>query len=214
MRQWKLILKIQSIEPQKRRKNRFTITLESGDVFGLSEDVFLSMPLQVGQKLDSKELEILNSLESRTRIRDQALILLSYRQRSRSELSQRLKEKGHGQKVIESLLDEFESKGYINDSDFAKTYATHLVEKKMTGKIAVRNKFYPHNIPDHILNPIIDKLYVSNPPLDLVKSIIDKKMQIRKRTPKEKTRLVNLLKRKGFVWDEIEPAINNIDWNE
>ena len=172
------------------------------------------MPLQVGQKLDSKELDALKSLESRTRIRDQALILLSYRQRSRSELSQRLKEKGHGQKVIESLLDEFESKGYINDSDFANMYATHLVENKMTGKIGVRNKFYPHNIPDHILNPIIDKLYVSNPPLDLVKSIIDKKMQMRKRTQKEKTRLVNLLKRKGFVWDEIEPAINNIDWNE
>ena len=172
------------------------------------------MPLEVGQKLDTKELEMIKSFESKTRIKDQALILLSYRQRSRSELSQRLKEKGHGQKVIESLMDEFESKGYINDSEFAKMYATHLVGKKMTGKIAVRNKFYPHNIPDHILNPIIDKLYVSNPPLDLVKSIIDKKMQMRKRTQKEKTRLVNLLKRKGFVWDEIEPAINNIDWNE
>jgi len=153
------------------------------------------MPLQVGQKLDSKELEILKSLESRTRIRDQALILLSYRQRSRSELSQRLKEKGHGQKVIESLLDEFESKGYINDSDFANMYATHLVEKKMTGKIAVRNKFYPHNIPDHILNPIIDKLYVSNPPLDLVKSIIDKKMQTEKNS-KRKNKISQSFKKK------------------
>ena len=172
------------------------------------------MSLNVGQKLDAKDLDVLKSLESKTKIRDQALILLSYRQRSRSELFKRLQEKGHGQKLIESLLDEFESKGYINDSDFAKMYATHLVEKKMIGKIAVRNKFYPHNIPDHILNPIIDKLYVSNPPLDLVKSIIDKKMQMRKRTQKEKTRLVNLLKRKGFVWDEIEPAINNFDWNE
>ncbi len=170
--------------------------------------------MKVGQKLDAKELEIIKSLESKTRIKDQALILLSYRQRSRSELSQRLNEKGHGQKVIESLLDEFESKGYINDLEFAKMYATHLVEKKLTGKIAVRNKFFPHNIPDHILNPIIDKLYVLNPPLNLVNSIIDKKLQMRKRTPKEKTKLVNLLKRKGFVWDEIEPAINNIDWNE
>jgi len=172
------------------------------------------MQLKVGQKLDKKEIETIKSLESKIRIRDQALILLSYRQRSRSELSQRLKEKGHGQEEIESLLDEFEKKGYINDSEFAKMYATHLVEKKMTGKIAVRNKFFPHNIPDHILNPIIDKLYVSNPSLDLVKRIINKRMQMRKRTPKEKTRLVNLLKRKGFVWDEIEPAINKIDWNE
>ena len=75
------------------------------------------MPLKVGQKLDAKELEILKSLESKTRIRDQALILLSYRQRSRSELSQRLKEKGHGQKVIESLLDEFESRAGRIEND-------------------------------------------------------------------------------------------------
>ena len=172
------------------------------------------MSLNVGQKLDAKELGVLKSLESKTRIRDQALTLLSYRQRSRSELFKRLKEKGHRKKLIEALLDEFESKGYVNDSDFANIYATHLVEKKMIGKIAVRNKFYPHNIPDHILNPIIDKLYLLNPPLDIVKSIIKKKMQMRKKTTKEKTRLVNLLKRKGFVWNEIEPAINNIDWNE
>ena len=172
------------------------------------------MSLNVGQKLDAKELGVLKSLESKTRIRDQALTLLSYRQRSRSELFKRLKEKGHRKKLIEALLDEFESKGYVNDSDFANIYATHLVEKKMIGKIAVRNKFYPHNIPDHILNPIIDKLYLLNPPLEIVKSIIEKKMQMRKKTTKEKTRLVNLLKRKGFVWNEIEPAINNIDWNE
>tara|TARA_B100001250_G_C19548034_1_gene677735 strand:+ start:171 stop:689 length:519 start_codon:yes stop_codon:yes gene_type:complete len=172
------------------------------------------MSLNVGQKLDAKELGVLKSVESKTRIRDQALTLLSYRQRSRSELFKRLKEKGHRKKLIESLLDEFESKGYVNDSDFANIYATHLVEKKMIGKIAVRNKFYPHNIPDHILNPIIDKLYLLNPPLEIVKSIIEKKMQMRKKTTKEKTRLVNLLKRKGFVWNEIEPAINNIDWNE
>ena len=126
----------------------------------------------------------------------------------------RLKEKGHAPKDIESLLDEFESKGYINDSDFVRMYATHLVKKKMNGRIAVRNKFHLHQIPDHILDPILDELYQANPSSDLVKLITDKRMQTREKTLKEKTRLVNLLKRKGFIWNEIEPAINGIEWDE
>jgi len=153
-------------------------------------------------------------LEATIRIKNHALILLSYRQRSRAELTRRLKEKGHAPKDIESLLDEFESKGYINDSDFIRTYATHLVKKKMTGRIAVRNKFHLHQIPDHILDPILDELYQANPSSDLVKLITDKRMQTREKTLKEKTRLVNLLKRKGFIWNEIEPAINGIEWDE
>ena len=153
-------------------------------------------------------------MEATIRIKNHALILLSYRQRSRAELTRRLKEKGHAPKDIESLLDEFESKGYINDSDFIRTYATHLVKKKMTGRIAVRNKFHQHQIPDHIFDPILDELYQANPSSDLVKLITDKRMQTREKTLKEKTRLVNLLKRKGFIWNEIEPAINGIEWDE
>ena len=147
-------------------------------------------------------------------IRNQALTLLSYRQRSRAELTRRLKEKGHALKDIKPLLDEFESKGYINDSDFARMYATHLVEKKMIGRFAVRNKFYEHQIPDHILDPILDELYQKNPTSELVKLIMNKRMKTRTKTQKEKTRLVNLLKRKGFVWIDIEPAINDIKWDE
>jgi len=93
-------------------------------------------------------------------------------------------------------------------------YATHLVEKKKIGRFVVRNKFYEHHIPDHILDPILDELYQKNPTSELVKLIMNKRMKTRAKTQKEKTRLVNLLKRKGFVWNDIEPAINDIKWNE
>ena len=113
---------------------------------------------------------------------------------------------------IESVLDDFESKGYINDSNFAKMYANHLVTNKNIGEIAVRNKFFPHQIPDHILNPILDNLYGLNPPEKLVKLTIEKRMRSRKASKKEKTKLMNILKRRGFSWDEIEPELNKLNW--
>ena len=111
-------------------------------------------------------------------------------------------------------MNDLETKGYINDSDFAKMYATHLVEKKMIGKIAVRDEFYKHQIPDSILDPILDDLYESHPPLEIIQYIISKRMKTRKKTEKEKTRLINLLKRKGFTWDEMESEIKGMDWGD
>ena len=103
--------------------------MESGDVFGISGDVFLSNPLKVGQNLETKEISQLQSLDLKNRIRNQALNLLSFRQRSRAELFRRLNEKGHQIQYIEPILDDLESKGYLNDSEFAKMYAAHLIEK-------------------------------------------------------------------------------------
>ena len=147
-----------------------------------------------------------------TRIKNHAYILLSYRQRSRAELVLRLKEKGYDIQDIETVIDDFESKGYINDSNFAKMYANHLVTNKNIGKIAVRNKFFPHQIPDHILNPILDSLYDLNAPEKLVKLTIKKRMRSREASKKEKTKLMNFLKRRGFSWDEIEPELNKLNW--
>ena len=146
------------------------------------------------------------------RIKNHAYILLSYRQRSRAELVRRLKEKGYAMQNIESVLDDFESKGYINDSNFAKMYANHLVTNKNIGEIAVRNKFFAHQIPDHFLSPILDSLYGLISPEKLVKLTIEKRMRSREGSKKEKTKLMNILKSRGFSWDEIEPELNKLNW--
>ena len=50
-------LKIVSISSQKRRKDRYTVNFDTGDVFGLSEDVFISSQLRVGQEITRTELD-------------------------------------------------------------------------------------------------------------------------------------------------------------
>ena len=56
-------LKIVSISPQKRRKGRYTVHLDTGDVFGLSEDVFISSKLGVGQTITRSELKAIEIKE-------------------------------------------------------------------------------------------------------------------------------------------------------
>ena len=211
-RLWKLTHKIQSIVPQKKRKNRFTITLESGDVFGISGDVLISNPLDAGQTLTKKALEHLKRIETQQQIKIRILRLLSYRQRSRAEVLILIKRKGYSEDDIVPVLDELDSKGYMDDKAFTTMYASYLIKKKSLGRIAVKYKFSQHQIPPDLLNAILDELYATYPPGEIVQQIMDKRILVRGNSLKEMKKLVNTLKQKGFRWQDIEPILNTVKW--
>tara|TARA_B110000438_G_scaffold183405_1_gene175218 strand:- start:1989 stop:2630 length:642 start_codon:yes stop_codon:yes gene_type:complete len=204
--------KIQSIKPQKKRRDRFTVILESGDVFGISGDVLLSNPLYHGQNLTTKELDHVKQIENQQKIKIKILNYLSYRERSKEELRNALKNKGYTESEIEPVLTELESKGYLNDKSFTIMYATYLINKKLLGRKSVISKFYQHKIPDDILSPILDDLYRTYPIEKGIKLIIEKRISVRGNSLKEKKNLVNLLFRKGYSWADIEHQINENDW--
>ena len=204
--------KIESIKPQKKRRDRFTVTLESGDVFGISGDVLLSNPLHPGQKISVKELDHVKQIENYQKIKIKILNYLSFRQRSKEELIKALKNKGYNESEINPVLIELESKGYIDDKAFTLMYATYLIDKKLLGRRSVISKFYQHKIPDDILEPILDKLFKKYPVEKGIELIIKKRIATRGNSLKEKNSIVNLLFRKGYSWADIEDQINEGEW--
>ena len=166
----KLDHKIISIKPQRSR-NRYNIIFESGDVFGISGDVLLSRNLSEGEYISDKELNKIKNDEVYQKIKEKIFRLLSYRARSRFELYTRISAKGFNKHQVSHVLDELEAKGYIDDSEFSKMYAMHLIRSKHLGRIAVKYQFIKHQIPQEILDPILDELYTKYPVEDLIKKI-------------------------------------------
>ena len=204
----KLNHRIISIKPQ-RTKNRFNITLESGDVFGISEDVLISSKLSEGKYVSDKELGRIRSHEVHQKIKEKVFHLLSFRTRSRYELYTRLLRKGFDRSKISNVIDELEEKGYIDDKEFSKMYATHLIRSKLLGKIAVKHQFIRHQIPSDILDSILDELYIKYPIEELIKRIILKKEH--KLSPEliKDKKLIDRIKRKGYSWGEITSVISS-----
>tara|TARA_Y100001970_G_scaffold136327_1_gene167753 strand:- start:153 stop:785 length:633 start_codon:yes stop_codon:yes gene_type:complete len=204
----KLNHRIISIKPQ-RSKNRFNITLESGDVFGISEDVLVSSKLSEGKYVSNKELDRIINDEVHQKIKDKVLHLLSFRARSRFELYTRLTRKGFDKSKISNVIDELEEKGYLDDKEFSKTYASHLIRSKCLGRIAVEYQFKKHQIPSDILDPILDELYIEYPIEELIKRIILKKEH--KLSPEliKDKKLIDRIKRKGYSWGEITSVISS-----
>ena len=205
----KLSHKIISIQPQKRLKNRYSITFESGDVFGISGDVLISSTLSIGTCLSDEELVKLKVNEALQKIKEQILHLLSYRARSRFELFTRLSSRGFEKNQVYNVIDELEAKGYIDDKEFSKMYALHLVKSKYLGKFAVKHHFLKHQISPEILDPILDELYIEYPIDTLIKKIINKKkLEFSPELISDKKVMAHI-KRKGFSWDDITTTLNS-----
>ena len=199
---------IVSILPQKKNKSRYTIKFKSGKIIGLSETNLISYKISVGQKISSNMLSKIDNDERLQSIKFKALNYLSYRARSKKEVKISLLKKGFHQDDIDKVLEELVIKGYLDDKSFAKNYARYLIKIKRLGRIAVKNRFFVHNINQEVLNPILDKLYEKYPPDYLISEIVKKKKYPRDYEIMNDKKLINHLKRKGFSWNEISTYFN------
>ena len=163
----------------------------------------------VGKKVSSKDYQKIKTDENRYSIKTKALNFLSFRPRSIKEVEISLLKKGFDKESISIVLDELIKKKYLNDEDFARTFAMHLIKNKMLGKIAVYNRFFIHQIEQDMLNSILDELYEKYQPKDLIKKIVEKKGSHDNINPIKDRKIVDHLKRKGFSWSEISSALNS-----
>ncbi|MFQ6606493.1 MAG: regulatory protein RecX [Fidelibacterota bacterium] len=198
--------KIVAIQTQGRRKKRRTIRLDTGDVFGISEDVFLSSGLGVGDGLTPAAVNELIAKDEMYQVQESALHLLGYRQRSRGELRRRLLQKKYPANVVDRVLDKLEEKKYINDEEFAFQLAREKTKNKLIGPFALRVELKSFALSADLVEKAITKTYEELPMETLLDSLLAKR-HIKKGTAltdKEKQRLRDFLYRKGYPWEVIE----------
>jgi regulatory protein len=112
--------KITAIQVQKRAPNRVNIYLDGEFAFGLARIV--AAWLRVGQELDERKIEQLQAEDARERALQQALLFLSYRARSESEIRRNLQKHEIPEAVIEETLEKLRKDGFANDGEFAKAW--------------------------------------------------------------------------------------------
>src|SRR5690242_7785942 len=95
--------KISAIQPQKRDPNRVNIHLDGQYAFGLSRIV--AAWLTVGQDLDQQKIDSLQTQDASEGAYQQAMLYLSYRARSESEIRQNLRKHEFAEDVIEATLE-------------------------------------------------------------------------------------------------------------
>ena len=112
--------KITAIEPQKRDPNRVNIHLDGNYAFGLTR--ITAAWLKLGQELSEDKVASLQAEDNRERAYQQAMLFLSYRARSESEIRQNLIKHEIPQDVIEQTLERLRENQLADDNQFARAW--------------------------------------------------------------------------------------------
>ncbi len=204
-----MMRKITAIEVQKRSPNRVNIHLDGEFAFGLARIV--AAWLRVGQELNDEKIEQLQAEDTRERAFQQAMLFLSYRARSDSEIRQNLHKHEIPEPVIEQTLERLRLDGLANDHQFARAWvenrSTFRPRSRRMMAMELRQKGLNEEAVSSAVETVDDEALAYEAAL--------------KRAPRLKNlewnefrkKLSEFLARRGFPYAVIAPVVIRI-WNE
>ena len=141
--------------------------------------------------------------------RDYAFLLLKFRLRSRKELYERLKRKKFTEEIIKQTLDFLESKGFIDDSNFAKAWIASRIKRPL-GLRRLRQELKIKGINEAIIDTKIGEIKNNYNEADVVRKIAEEKFNKLKGVEprKAKKRIYDYFMRRGFSPDVVIDIIN------
>ncbi|HXD09616.1 MAG TPA: RecX family transcriptional regulator [Anaerolineales bacterium] len=201
--------KITALVVQKRNPNRVSLYLDGEYAFGLARIV--AAWLKVGAELDERKVEQLQAEDARERALQQALLFLSYRSRSESEIRQNLRKHEIPETVIDETLERLKRDGLANDNEFAQAWVEN------------RSTFRPRS--RRMLAMELRQKGLDNESMHSALQNVDDEPLAYEAAQKRATRFKDLewsefrkklsefLARRGFSYAVIAPVVSRI-WNE
>lgn len=201
--------KITAIIIQKRNPNRVNIHLDGEFAFGLAR--ITAAWLRNGQELDEKKIEQLQAEDSKERALQQALLFLSYRARSESEIRKNLQKHEIPEIVIEETLERLRKDKLVDDGQFAQTWvenrSTFRPRSRRMLAMELRQKGLDDESMESALEDVDDEALAYE--------------AAQKRAPRFnnlewiefRKKLSGFLARRGFSYSVITPVVSRI-WKE
>ena len=200
---------IKSVKRSSRYKDRILIKLYDGELIKTSEEFFVKSSLKANDFIDQ---EVINSLQNDIRIRqalDTAYKFLSFRVRSNHEVYQKLSQKGYNKFEILEVLKKLINMNYLNDNEFANIFTRDKFKVKKHGPLTVIDGLKKHKISDETIHNTIFKYYTDDSIAELIEFHLIKKNKLstKKYFDENKQKIVSMLYRKGFSYEDINRVL-------
>lgn len=195
------------------------LSLDGEYIATVNADYWFSSGIRSGDEVTPEQLEELLAESARRKMMNKALDLLSNRDYSRRELSDKLVTKAWEKKEqkdmdiaslkaqASDICDRLEELGLLNEERFARTYVEELVRRKHLSKAGLKTALIQKGVPRDIIELVLEE--VDADPVEQVRELLSTKFRNRDLSDeKQKTRTVNALLRLGYRYSEIYAAMD------
>lgn len=194
--------KVTKLKYQKKNRDRVNVYLDGRFAFGLP--AIVAAKLQPGQHLSDFEIEGLQREGSTETFYSWALNFLSYRPRSRAEVSGRLQKRGASEEQIEAIVERLERAGFLDDEAFARYWVENRERFRPRGLRALRYELRNKGVRREIIEEAISDVDVSDGAYRAAEKKARRLSQADEQTFYRK--LVAYLARRGFSYEVAREA--------
>lgn len=131
-----------------------------------------------------------------------AFRLLAAKARSVAELRERLLEKAEPE-FVEQALTRLAELGYINDEEFARSFANARLRFKPLGRVRLRQDLQRKKLATQVVEQALDSAYTEQSEEVLIDRAIEKRLRLKgaPSSREEAKKLFDYLLRRGFSYD-------------
>ena len=201
---------ITAIKVQKRDKQRVNIYVDGEFTFGVSRIV--AAWLQVGQTLTDEKISQLRSEELDEVAYRRALKIISYRNRSVSEVRQHLRKKQIPDEVIDHVVYRLDQNGLLDDNQFANLWVENRNEFRPRSHRMLAIELRKKGIGEDIITQVLENTTADE---ELAYNAAQKQVR-RYRTldwQDFRRKLGSFLARRGFSYETVNLTVHQI-WVE
>ncbi len=197
------------------------LSLDGEYIATVNADYWFTCGIKSGSEVTPEQLEELLTESARRKMMNKALDLLSMRDYSRRELSDKLdysrrelsdklvtkawekKEQkdmdlGSLKQQASDICDRLEELGLLNEERFARSYVDELIRRKHLSKSGLKTALIQKGVQRDIIETVLEEVDID--PVEQVRELL------------QKTRTVNALLRLGYRYNEIHAAMG--EWME
>lgn len=195
------------------------LSLDGEYIATVNADYWFTCGIKSGEEITPEQLEELLSESARRKMMNKALDLLSMRDYSRKELSDKLVTKawekreqkdmdlGTLKQQAADICDRLEELGLLNEERFARSYVDELIRRKHLSKSGLKTALIQKGVQRDIIETVLEEVEVD--PVEQIRELLSTKFKNRDHSDeKQKTRTVNALLRLGYRYGEINEAMD------
>lgn len=195
---------VTAVEP--RRKSMSAVYIDGEFAMKLDTMTLLKNHIKAGVEITDEQLKSLIDESDAHRARERALYLVTYRDHSKKELTDKIK-RTCSKQAAENAAQQMEELGLVDDESFARKYANELLRKKHMSPRGIEYKLREKGISNELIAIIKEELEYD--PYEEIRELLNKKYADYAENEKVKRRAVTALQRLGWSWSDIKSAMND-----
>lgn len=195
--------------PAKSPRKR-SVHLDGRWGFNCLANVVERFGLVVGMELGEAELEKIKGAEVQQKALDQGLAILSRRMHSASEIRGKLVKAKYTSEQVEAAIEHLTKLGYLDDARFAKAKAQSAAEHRKHGRRRAYMELVKSGVEKETARRASEEVFEGHDSLKVARELASKKAPslLKLDNMTARRRLMGLLLRRGFTFEEIKPVLD------